>query len=223
VPERWVVLPSPLLGPVAYEPLAAALRHRGHTAVVAECPEPIEPDRLVAEWSRTAEPSDVLVAHSNAGYLAPVVSASVGGPPVLFMDAALPPAEGTTQLALPDFLETLRRLAGSDGRLPRWTRWWPAEQTAEVLPGPWFGRVDSAAPRLPLTYFETEITAPEGWTSGPCAYLAFGTTYADEVAFARDRGWPVVELAGHHLWHLEQPEQVAEVLARLLSRLSGSV
>ena len=216
------MLPSPLLGPVAYEPLAAALRERGHP-VVADCPEPIEPQRLITLWSRTAERADVLVAHSNAGYLAPVVSASVGGPPVLFMDAALPPAEGTTRLAPPDFLETLRGLAGSDGRLPPWTRWWPADQMAEVLPGAWFGRVDSAAPRLPLTYFETEILTPEDWATRPCAYLAFGTTYAGEVAFARDRGWPVVELIGHHLWHLQRADEVVEVLERLLIRLAGSV
>jgi len=219
VSARLLVLPSPLLGPVGYQPLADALRGLGHDASVAECREPISPERLVADWSEAARPADVLIAHSNAGYLAPSVAEEAGVGAVLFMDAALPSATGPTRLAPPEFLATLAELAADDGRLPPWTRWWPAEEISKILPAPWFDRVDSAAPRLSLDYFETEVAPPPGWSRGPCAYLAFGTTYAAELAFARETGWPVVEVAGHHLWHIARPAEVATQLVGLLGRV----
>ena len=143
---RLLVLPSPLLGPVGYQPLADALRGLGHDVSIAECREPISPERLVADWSEAARPADVLIAHSNAGYLAPSVAEDAGIGAVLFMDAALPPATGRTRLAPPEFLATLAELAADDGRLPPWTRWWPAEEMSTILPAPWFDRVDSQRP-----------------------------------------------------------------------------
>ncbi|HWM74220.1 MAG TPA: alpha/beta fold hydrolase [Nocardioides sp.] len=216
-----VVLPSPLLGPVSYQPLADELRSRGDETSVAECREPIRSERLVAEWSEAARAADVLIAHSNAGYLAASVAGNAGVGAVVFMDAALPPATGSTTLAPPEFLATLAALADDDGRLPAWTRWWPAEEMAEILPAPWFDRVDPRAPRLSLDYFETEVSPPPGWSLGACAYLAFGTTYAAELALAREAGWPVAEVAGHHLWHLARPAEVATALLGLLDRLPG--
>jgi hypothetical protein len=221
VSARVLVLPSPLLGPESYQPLAEALAERGHAASVATFRTPISPDRLVGEWSRAAEEADVLVAHSNAGYLAPSVGARVGGRPLVFMDAALPPAHGPTRLAPPAFLETLKGLAGADGLLPPWTRWWPTEETSGLFPGSWFERVDASAPRVDLAYFETEIEPPDGWSTGRCGYLSFGPTYAAERGFAEASGWPVAELDGHHLWHLARPTEVAAALDTLSAGLSG--
>jgi len=221
VTERLLLLPSPLLGPVGYQPLADALRGRGHDASVAECREPISPERLIAEWGEAARSADTLVAHSNAGYLAPAVAEAAGIGAILFMDAALPPAALPTRVAPPALLATLADLATDDGRLPPWTRWWPAEEMAKLLPAPWFERVDAAAPRLSLGYFETEVSPPPGWSAASCAYLGFGTTYAAELAFAREAGWPVAEVAGHHLWHLARPAEVAVALDALAARLPG--
>jgi hypothetical protein len=221
VPARLLVLPSPLLGPVSYRSLADALAGRGHVVSVAACREPVRPARLVEDWSREADAADVLVAHSNAGYFASAVSANAGGRPVLYMDAALPPRSGSGRLAPPEFRKFLGGLMEPDGSLPAWTRWWPAEEMETLLPAPWFERVDKSAPRLDLAYFDTEVTPPTGWSSEPAGYLAFGTTYAEEVAFAREVGWPVEELTGHHLWHLERPDDVAAALDRLLAQLSG--
>jgi len=218
VPFGIVILPSPLLGPASYWPLAGALGALGHAASVAACPEPIRPARLVDAWSEAARSAAVIIAHSNAGFLAASVSANVGGRTVLYMDAALPPASGSGRLAPPELREVLAGLAEPDGRLPAWTRWWPAQEMAELLPAPWFQRVDSTAPRLELAYFDTEISPPSGWSDRPSGYLAFGTTYAAEMAFAREAGWPVEELPGHHLWHLAHPDDVAAALDRLLAR-----
>lgn len=212
---RVLVLPSPLLGPVAYRPLVEAMQVLGHPASVAGLGAQVRPDLLVDDWTRAAASADVLVAHSNAGYLAPAVAYGAGGRPVLFMDAALPPAAGTTVLAPPGLRAILAGLADDGGRLPPWTRWWPADEMAELLPEPWRERVDSTAPRLDLTYFDSEVSPPVAWSDAPCAYLAFGATYGEELAFARSSGWPTAELPGHHLWHLARPGEVAEALLGL--------
>ena len=218
---RFLVLPSPLLGPASYEPLAEALRRRGHDASVANCPEPIRPQGLVAAWAAGASGADALVAHSNAGYLAGTVAAVGGVGAVLYVDAALPPLHGPTRLAPPGLLATLAGLADKGGRLPAWTRWWPEEETRELLPGAWFDRVDAGAPCVELSYFESEITPPPGWSEAPAGYLAFGTTYAGELEVARTAGWPVAQLSGHHLWHLARPDDVASALDDLLAAASA--
>ena len=42
----------------------------------------------------------------------------------------------------------------------------------------------------------------------PTAYLAFGDTYADEVAFALAHRWPLSVLPGRHLQMLHDPAGV---------------
>ncbi|MFN8099817.1 MAG: hypothetical protein U0Q21_16185 [Dermatophilaceae bacterium] len=56
--------------------------------------------------------------------------------------------------------------------------------------------VRAGCPRLPLAYFDQRVVAPIGWASGSNAYLAFVSTYAEEltlaaaVSSARPAGWP---------------------------------
>src|SRR5690348_6686332 len=70
-------------------------------------------DRLVARWTDHAVRLDAtaLLAHSNAGFLAPIVRARVGRDlPVIFMDAALPPVSEPTTLAPEGFRAFLATL-----------------------------------------------------------------------------------------------------------------
>jgi hypothetical protein len=55
----------------------------------------------------------------------------------------------------------------------------------------------------------------------PSGYLAFGSTYAAEVAQVRASGWPVVELEGSHLQHLWEPDLVAGEVLGLLGLLDA--
>jgi hypothetical protein len=75
-----------------------------------------------------------------------------------------------------------------------WTEWWD-EDLAPLFPDTRTRElVERQQRRLPLAYFAGPLPLPRGWAERPAAYLAFGDTYADEVAFARDRGWPVSAL-----------------------------
>ena len=213
-----LVLPSPLLPGDAYATLAAALRDLGHDCLVADASGAQSGRQLVDRWAAGAAPGTRLVAHSNAGYLAPAVRAAIGSrDPVLFMDAALPPSSGDTALAPPELRRHLDTLVDeSTGLLPPWTRWWPQDVVLGVIPEPVFEAIDTVCPRLSTSYFDSRVPAPDGWADAPHRYLAFGDTYADEVARAHRLGWSVVTTTGSHLQFLHDPATVAGTIDGLL-------
>jgi hypothetical protein len=200
-------LPSPLLGPATWDPVARLLGGRVVTV-----------DEVVAA---AADLRDVvLVPHSNAGLRAPALAARVGAVATVYVDAALPTSAGPTPLAPPRFLELLRDLADDDGLLPPWTRWWDAADVDVLFPdAATRAAVEAEELRLPLSYFTSTVEVPDGWDRHPSAYLAFGATYADEVVAATARGWPVTTIPGRHLHQLVAPAEVAAAIAVLVDRL----
>lgn len=112
----------------------------------------------------------------------------------------------------------LRGLADEDALLPPWTQWWSEEDVAPLFPDAAArAAIESEQPRLPLSYFSDAV--PAARLELPCAYLAFGQTYAEELARAEQSGWPVAQVAGHHLHMLVDPPSVAERIRGLLARL----
>ncbi|MCW2773981.1 MAG: hypothetical protein JWN91_2307 [Nocardioides sp.] len=200
----FLFVPSPLVGPATWAPVAALL-----DGVVAD---------VGAVEDAAAGLSDVvLVPHSNAGLYAPLLAERVGARATVYVDAALAGDGPDTPLAPPRFLKLLEGLAGDDGLLPPWTQWWddasglfPDEETSAA--------VEAGQPRLPLSYFTSRVAVPSGWLDRPCAYLAFGDTYADEVAFALAQEWPLTVLPGRHLHQLVAPAEVAAAIEELAAR-----
>ncbi len=218
---RVLLLPSPLLPGAAYDDLVAALARGGVQTSLASAelrPGAGAPD-LIERWAAHAGSDLLLVAHSNAGYLAPAVRGG-GRQPIVFLDAALPPASGRTRLAPAPFRRHLDSLADDAGNLPPWTRWWPRADLAAVIPDARFTEIDATAPHLPLSYFDDQVTVPPGWSDGPNAYLALGDTYAEELAVARARRWPHARLDGGHLHFLHEPDAVAGALLDLAARFA---
>lgn len=200
-----LLLPSPLVGQATWAPAADVLRATGRSVTVAD---PREVPDL---------PRPLLVAHSNAGLFAPGLAARLDAVATVYVDAALAGEAPDTSLAPPAaLLDHLRTLADADGLLPPWTQWWPSADVDDLFPSAAArAQVEAAEPRLPLAYFETRVAVPPGWTSRPCAYLAFGDTYADEVARSRSLGWPVEVLEGRHLHQVVDPEAVVAAVLRL--------
>lgn len=216
-----VLLPSPFLPARAYAPLVAALERRGWDVVVATSREVLDdPGPVLAAYRGCVarERPDVVVAHSNAGRYAPAAAVGV---PVVYVDAALPPREGEAALAPESLLGHLAGLADEEGILPPWTRWWPDEDIAAVLPDPQvLADIRAEEPQVLLSYVRSRLGAPDGWREAPQAYLALGGTYAAELDLARRLGWPttVIEGAGH-LHHLVDPGAVAAAVMGLAARL----
>lgn len=222
----FLLLPSPLLGASGtWLPVAAALRGRGHTAHAARVPAGASAPATVLggfTWQAREQRPDVLVVHSNAGYYAPQVAAGCDAGAVVYVDAALPKGDGRTVLADDAMREFLAGLADADGVLPPWTRWWPEEQLAGVFPSDaWRRRVEAAQPRMPLSWFDGTVPVAAGWRDRPSGYLAFGSTYATELARADGFGWPTRQLAGGHLHQIHDPGAVAEAIEQLVGELAA--
>ena len=138
----------------------------------------------------------------------------------MFIDAAIPPAEGRAATAPATFADFLAKLADSDGVLPPWTTWWDEADVAGLFPdGAVRVLVEREQHRLPLSYFTDTVPVPAGWDERPGAYLAFGDTYAQDRDHAAERGWPVRTVPGGHLHMLVDPIGVAAQIEDLLRRV----
>ncbi|NNM47534.1 hypothetical protein [Knoellia koreensis] len=220
-----VVLPSPLLGPATYEPFVAELAALGgwRAGLAALPDDPSDPRDVLAAFARATERTDLVVAHSNAGYYLPVLSAHTDAT-LIAMDAALPMDQGReTPLAPTQFADFVTGLPLSEDRLPPWPAWWPRADVEPLFPtSDWFERVLAEAPRLRPSYFEGRLPVPVGWAAGRRAYLAFDDTYAAELAFATQAGWVVEQVGGGHLEYLRDPGSVARAAVDLAADVLAS-
>jgi pimeloyl-ACP methyl ester carboxylesterase len=219
-----IFLPSPLLGPSVWRPVARILADQGWHTMVCELPDPVVTGDDVLGAFRAALPVDrdlVLVPHSNAGAYVPELSVDCPIRAAVFVDAVLPPPSGRIPLAPPALLDVLRELAGDDGLLPPWTEWWGETDVGALFPDAQSrAAVEREQQRVALAYFKGARAVPAGWGEAPGAYLAFGDTYATERDDAAQRGWPVrtLQQAGH-LHQLTDPDQVAEAIRALLDEV----
>ena len=218
------LLGSPLLGPAVWESTAVVLTAAGHRCVLAGQPRArgvrTVTDALDAFEADLPDDDLVLVVHSNAGLYVPALAARRRVLGTVFVDAALPPRDPSSDsapTAPPAFLAFLTERADADGLLPRWTEWWEEEDLGTL-----FGtaqqrvRIEQQQPRLPLSYFQEQVPVPP-WSRLACGYLAFGDTYAAETATARSAGWPVETMTGDHLEMTVHPEEVAAAVLRLMA------
>lgn len=219
-----MLVPSTLLGPSVWAPVARLLADRGwRVQVPAPHVDVHGPDDVLHQLLAQVPVDEpvVLVPHSNAGLYAAALALERDVRGIVFVDARLPSAAPATPTASPGFRAYLAGLVGPDGRLPRWTEWWPGEDIDSLFPDDRVRAVvEAEQARLPLRYFDEEVPTPPGWGDLPAAYLAFGEgAYEEEVGEARTRGWPVERLAGRHLHQLVDPGTVAVVLEGLLGQL----
>jgi hypothetical protein len=214
------LLPSPLLGPSCWQPVADVLSSRGwQVASVPGSQVRGFGDALAAYLA--AIPTDrsvVLIPHSNAGLFVPSLAVRRRVAGYVFVDAGLPGAVDRVPMVPAGFYEMLARKADSSGLLPPWTQWWDGEDLSRLFPDARMREVvESEQQRLPLSYFKESVPVPSGWPSLPGAYLSFGDTYAQERETAVAWGWPVTTLRGEHLHMLVDPVSVANAITDLIA------
>ncbi|MBB5868359.1 hypothetical protein F4553_001738 [Allocatelliglobosispora scoriae] len=227
----FVLVHSLLLGPLTWAPVAARLTAAGAGTVVPSLVDVTDADDPPF-WQRVVDrvhdavsllPQGqpiILVAHSNAGPLVPVLVHAARRPVVgcLFVEARLPSRTGPTPTASLEHLDYLRTKA-TEGRLPQWTTWWHEDDVAMLFPDPQTRLMVSAEqPRLPLSYYEQHIPVPHGWDDRPCGYLLFGSSYDHVAQDARERGWEVDRIHGRHLHQLVDPDAVAARIVAMTGR-----
>ena len=227
VTSALVLVHSPSVGPATWEPVAQRLSELGHEVTVPSLlsvgrgPAPYWPAVTAAVARALPDAWDVrpviLVGHSNAGCFLPVIADALRDriESCVFVDAALPPREGSTAVAPAEFMPFLEALT-VDGVLPPWTDWWDESDIAPMFPSPQVRQVVSAEqPRLPIEYYRQAVPVPASWREVRCAYLAFSAAYDRELARARAWGWPTDRLAGEHLHQLVDPAGVADRILEL--------
>ncbi len=156
----------------------------------------------------------VVVGHSAAGAILPVVAGLRPRTRLIFVDATLPPCDGSGT-AGGQFLEALEGIA-TDGLLPAWSQWWGDGVLQFLVPDEARRRViEQELPRLPLVFFQTPIPLPADWCAGRCGFLLLSEFYRADVSAAAALGWPVIERPGGHLDIVNHEEDIAEMLEEL--------
>lgn len=223
---RFVLAPSPLLGPASCFPTAAALvAAAGCAATVADYGEIAEGDSYdtIADRAAAAAPRGpgplILVGHSGAGGLLAGIAARTDPAGVVFMDAILPhPGRSWFETVPPALAKRLKGMA-TNGRLPPWNRWVSDDPVARLVTDP--AQRDAllaGLPSIPLAYLAAR--APN-WPpiAAPCAFVQLSETYAREAIAARAGAWEVVREEAHHLAMLTDPARMADVLAAVAESL----
>jgi pimeloyl-ACP methyl ester carboxylesterase len=224
-PATFVLVHSPLTGPAAWGGFPDVLRERGHRVVVVEVQDDDAPpyaSRFVARAAlqlreQAGDAPAVLVGHSGAGYLLPLLGAArrAARAPVrgyVFLDAGLPPNRPTSRLDLmraesPEHADELAALLDAGGRYPDW----PDDDLRPL-----------ARPRG-RDFFDEPLPVAADWPDAPCGYLRLSPSYDGPARVARLRGWPVLDgpddRPGGHFAMLVDPSAVADDLESLLTIL----
>lgn len=225
VSVRLVLVHSPLVGPATWAGVAPLLAGRGYDVRVADLSgtladgPPYSPRQVEAIARCAASRPAILVGHSGAGaLLAPAGLAAEQVVGYVFLDAGLPiPGRSQMSTMPPELARQMYEMAGQGCWLPPWSQWWGEDALAELIPDTdTRQRFAAECPELPLALF-TEIHR-EG-RDLPSAYIRLSEAYADPAAQAADYGWPVIELASHHLAPLTDPATVAEAIITMVGHL----
>jgi hypothetical protein len=180
----WVLVHSPLLGPVTWSELAPALESHDLPVLIAalddgdpEQPHWQQHSSSVARQVDDAGMRDplLLVGHSGAGALVPSIaeacSAEVMG--YVFVDAGIP-RDGESRLEAisretPEFAEQLRGHFLGGGRFPEWT----VEMLSDIPSLQLRERVIADVRPRALDFFDEPIPVFAEWPDSPGAYLRF--------------------------------------------------
>jgi len=167
----------------------------------------------------------VLVGHSGAGALLPLIAEALGKviDAALFVDAILPhPGQSWFDTAPADLHRRLLSMA-TGGALPPWHQWFPAGTLERLLPDAMLrGRFIAEIQEVPLAYLEERAPLVQGWPPGRCGYLQLNPAYDSELNDAVSRGWWTAQVPLGYLGMLTAPEAILDALDSFLGSIGDS-
>ena len=232
--NSYILIHSPLVGPLTWTLVADQLRQRGLAVLVPTLTD--SPDSEEPFWKQHADsvsqalaqiPQDIpvtLVAHSGAGPLLPVIREMLANPvnAYLFVDAGLP-RNGATRLDLmksenPEWATQFQEELERGGSFPNWS----FEDLQEIIPDQSLRRqmVAEIRPRG-LSFFAEPIPVFPGWPDTSCAYIQFSAPYEGSAAQARGAGWPTYVLEAGHFHMLVEAQAVTDLIVRSVHEISS--
>lgn len=220
----FVLVHSPILGPVSWSLVAKKLSVRGFVSVTPDLdgseadPTPLWQQHAAsigrAIRDLPTEDRPVLVAHSGAGALLPPAregaGRTVGG--YVFVDAGLPTANEPRK-GSGEFARDLAKLHAQGRRFPDWTE---ADLHDITDPGRRGELLAELRPQPPR-FWDESIPVFDGWPDAPCGYLRFAPNpaYDSAASEAIKRRWAYREVQAGHFFMLENPVVVADALLSL--------
>jgi hypothetical protein len=228
----YALIHSPLVGPLTWQLVQHELEQRGLEAITPVLSD--HPNSAQAFWqqhaasfaqSLTGLPPDrsiVLVAHSGAGPLLPVLRQWAAHPVIayVFLDAGIPRNDSSRldlmRLQEPHQAELLHQALLQGEQFPTWTE----QDLQEVIPDDSLRRkmVAEIHPRS-LSFFTERIPVFPLWPDAPCAYIKFSAPYNWDFAQARQAGWPVYEVNAGHFHMLVDPLLVTNMIEAAVRKL----
>lgn len=236
-PLAFVLVHSPLLGPVTWEPVASELRGRHVVAVVPDLLDDGLPPfwrqharsvvRTIAEEVPPGLPL-VLVAHGGGGQLLGVLGpvlrdAGYRVAAEVLVDAGLPPGGHSRLEQLEDeaplFAQRLQETLDGGGHLPDWT---DESLRPFIADDSWRQAVLAEVRPQPPGYWAEEIPTPLNWPDVPVGALLLSDDYAATERAASEHGWPARRISdGNHFAAFHDAGRVADELVALTDELVG--
>jgi hypothetical protein len=225
VMDLFVLIHSPLVGPLTWSLVAEQMRQRGlqvAVPVLNDSSEPSTPFWQQHTYSVSSVFSDlskdisiVLVAHSGAGPLLPAIRNSIPNPvrAYVFVDAGIP-RDGFTRLDLMKLEDEIwandfQKELENGAKFPSWS----AEDLQEIIVDQTLRRkmISELHPRK-SDFFTEPIPVFDGWPDAPCIYVQFSSSYDWDAGRAREAGWSVYTLQANHFHMLVDPQEVADLV-----------
>jgi hypothetical protein len=229
----YILIHSPLVGPVTWSLVAAEMRGRGLEVLVPtleDSPASKDPfwkqhaDSVAGSIPSTQRKVPVtLVGHSGAGPLLPVIRASIPNPvrAYVFVDAGLP-RDGATRLDLmksedPEWAIEFASFLERGGKFPDWS----FDDLQEIIPDEGLRRqmVTETRPRG-VSFFMQPIPVFAGWPDAPCVYIRLSTPYDKSAAQAGAADWLVYDLDAGHFHMLVSPVAVTDTIINSVNLVS---
>ena len=208
---------SPLVGPSSMRHLADELAAAGWAVTVPDLRDAaITPAAFVDRAIESTASADVVIGHSGAGAMLPLVAAAFDAT-AAFVDAIVPGREGHEPS--PGFQALIDDLRVFDGSLPPWHEWWPAATLERLVPDAALrAQLIDEIPRVPRSFYDHRVVLPPEWWTRPAVYLQLSPAYDDDRARAESYGWPTASLDGQHLDLVTRPADVAALNRDLVTR-----
>ncbi len=231
----YALIHSPLVGPFTWQLVYQGMRERKLQVMVPALLD--DPNSNMPYWQQHAESTAeslaqipqnqklVLVAHSGAGSLLPVIrqalTHSIGA--YVFVDAGIP-RNGLSRLDLMkledgQWAEQLHQALVQGERFPTWSE----DDLREIIPDGGTRRklIAEIRPRS-LPYFMESIPVFHGWPDSPCAYIKFSASYDWDAIQARQAGWSVYEMNAGHFHMLVEPLAIVDLIVNAVQNLLDS-
>jgi hypothetical protein len=230
----FVLVHSPLVGPLTWSRVAVTLRSLGLVVVVPTLQD--DPASPAPFWQqhadsvaqavahRPARSPLVLVGHSGAEPLLPAIATAAQSPVAayVFIDAGLP-RDGVSRLDAMedenhDFAQELRTHLAAGGQFPEWT----AEDLRAILPDDGVRRalIGEVRPRT-WAFFTERLPGFAGAPAAPCGYVQLSAAYTQPAAQAQRAGWACRVFDAGHFHMLVDPVAVSRALVDLSRQVPG--